>query len=130
MSTRLNRALVLDEQRHVIGVITDAELARRLSPRDRPGLMRVLMSRIPFGRLSPEDRRGLDLARGTTAEQLMVPDTPAVSPDPSVAEAIRVMPGQRRKVLPVVDEAHRLLGALDRADLMRVLLVPKDKEES
>ncbi|MHB0869516.1 MAG: CBS domain-containing protein [Chloroflexota bacterium] len=122
VSTGLNRALVLDSQRHVLGVITDAELIRRLSPEDRPGLVRVLMSRMPFSSLPPDERRGLELARGTTAEQLMVPDIPTVPQDAPVAEAIRVMLGQRRKVLPVVDEAGRFLGAVDRADLLRMIV--------
>mgnify|MGYP000613304807 CR=1 FL=1 len=123
-STRLNRALVLDDDRRVVGLVTDAELTRRLSPRDHPGLVRVLMSRLPFARLSPDEQREFGHSAGTTAEQLMIPNIPTVPPDMPVAEAIAVMLREKRKLLPVVDAEGRLLGAVDRADLLRIL--PED----
>jgi CBS domain-containing protein len=46
-------------------------------------------------------------------------DDPAVVPDAILAEAARAMVSARRKVLPVVDADGRLLGGLDRPDLLR-----------
>ncbi len=120
-STRLNRALVLDEERRILGVVTDAELVRRLSPRDHPSLAQVLMSRLPFANLPPEQRRELEQATGTTAEQLMDPHVPTVTVDTPLGEAVATMLREKRKLLPVVDRTGRLLGAVDRADLLRIL---------
>jgi len=129
ISTRLNRALVLDADGRVVGGVTDAELTRRLSPRDHPSLAQVLMSRLPFASLSPEQRRDLAQATGTTAEELMIPNVATVRADTPIGEAIAVMLRDRRKLLPVVDERGRLLGAVDRSDLLRLLVIPKAKPE-
>lgn len=122
ISTPLNRAIVLDSERRVLGVVTDAELVRRLSPKDRPGMAHMLMSRLPTSGLPPERRRELDRMVGKTAEQLMVPDVSTVSANSSIAEAIRVMLRDRRQILPVVDGEGHLLGAVSRADLLRTLV--------
>jgi CBS domain-containing protein len=125
VSTRLNQALVVDESNHVVGAVTDAELVRRLSPKDHPGVVRILMSKLPFASLSAEDRREIERARGLTAESLMIPSAPTVGPNTPIGEAIALMLGERRKILPVVDEMGRLLGAVDRADLLRILAPPR-----
>lgn len=122
ISTRLDRALVVDSARRVAGVVTDAELLRRLSPEDHPSVLKVLMSRLPFVRLSPPDRRSLQHALGTTAGQLMDATISAVPPDMPLGPAIEIMIRERRKLLPVVDTTGRLLGAADRADLLRTLV--------
>lgn len=122
VSTRLNRALVVDDARHVLGVITDAELLRRLSPEDHPGVVQVLMQRIPLVHLGQSERSRLAHALGKTAEELMTPNITAVPAETPIGEAIETMIKNRAKILPVVDSGGRLLGAADRADLLRSLL--------
>ncbi|HLH73406.1 MAG TPA: DUF190 domain-containing protein [Chloroflexota bacterium] len=122
ISTRLNRALVVDDHNHLVGVVTDAELLRRLSPEDHPSIIRILMSRLPFVHLSPEEQSNLAHALGTTAAQLMDRDIPTVHADTPLGEAIEIMLRDRRKILPVADANGRLLGAADRADLLRTLV--------
>ena len=61
VSTRLNRALVVDDEWRVVGSVSDAELLRRLSPEDHPSIVRILMSRLPFIHLSQEERDNLFL---------------------------------------------------------------------
>ncbi|MHB9092187.1 MAG: DUF190 domain-containing protein, partial [Chloroflexota bacterium] len=121
MATRLNLALVLDDERRVVGLVGDAEVLRRLSPRDRPPVLRVLMERLALGSASPADRSDLERAQGNTAGTLMRAPVPTVSPDTSFAEAVAVMVREHLKLLPVVDAQGRLLGAADRADLLRLL---------
>ena len=129
VSTRLNRALVVDEAGRVIGAVTDAELVRRLSPKDHPGVVRVLMSKLPFASLSVAERREIERSRGVTAEALMIPSAPTVGPDTPIGEAIALMLSERRKILPVVGEDGRLLGAVDRADLLRLLVEPAGESD-
>lgn len=45
-------------------------------------------------------------------------DAPVVAASASLAEATQLMVSHHRKMLPVVDDAGRLLGILDRADLL------------
>jgi CBS domain-containing protein len=122
VSTRLNRALVVDDERRILGVITDAEMLRRLSPEDHPSILRILTSRLPFVHHGSGERTDLAHALGTTAEELMDPNIPTVSSDLPLGEAIEIMLRERRKLIPVVDTAGRLLGAADRADMLRTLV--------
>jgi CBS domain-containing protein len=121
VSTPLSRAFVVDDAGHLLGVVSDAELTRRLSPKDRPSAMRILMGRLPFGSLPPEERRLLERAAGTTAGDLMVAGTPVISAETPVSEAIRAAISERRRLLAVVDPSGRLLGAVHRSDLLRIL---------
>jgi CBS domain-containing protein len=130
VSTRLNRAVVVDEDRRVVGVVSDAELLRRLSPEDHPNIVRVLMSRVRLVHLSPQERGRLEHALGKTAGELMDPNPLTVRADTPLGEAIEAMVRHRRKILPVVDAAGRLLGAADRADLLRTLVALEDETSS
>ncbi len=106
-STRLNRAIVVDTARRVLGVVSDADLLARLDPGAETGLLAALMRRGKLSRETPG--RARDVVR---APALTVPaDTP-------IAEAVRMMLEERRKVLPITDAEGRLLGAVDRANLL------------
>jgi CBS domain-containing protein len=87
-STRLNRAIVVDAQRRVQGVITDADLLRR------------------------------EPAKATAADLMRTPVV-SVTADTPLADVERRMFEAHHKVLPIVDADGRLLGAIDRADLLR-----------
>jgi CBS domain-containing protein len=114
-STRLNRAIVVDTGGRVLGVITDADLLARLDPKAETGLMGALMGR---GSFSGETRRN--------ARELMQSPAITVSADTPLAEAAQRMLEARRKVLPITDGEGRLLGVVDRADLLRALRVASD----
>jgi CBS domain-containing protein len=109
VSTRLNRAVVIDAQGHVKGVISDADLLQRLNPRLRSGVLGALMRR---GRLVPDE------AARTTAAELMTAPALTVAPDTPIEEAARRMVEARRKILPIIDADGTLLGIVDRAHLL------------
>lgn len=119
ISTRLNHAVVVDAEGRPLGIITDAELLRRVDPQHRTGLVRVLMSKLPFVHLSPEQQALLRQETGTRAADLMLAPVEVVREDTPVIEAARRMLAERRKLLPVVDATGRLTGMVDRADLLR-----------
>lgn len=117
-STRLNRAIVVDQDGRVQGIITDADLLARLDPGAEHGVLDSLMRR---GRAVPKIAwRASDVMR--RAPLTVTPETP-------VAQAARWMLEARRKVLPVVDGTGRLLGVVDRADLLVALRRPAAVEE-
>jgi CBS domain-containing protein len=107
-STRLNRAVVVDAERHVLGIVTDADLLAQLDPGGQTGLLDTLMGR---GRFGGETR--------ATARDVMRTPPVTVAADTPVAEAAQRMLEARRKVLPITDAGGRLLGVVDRADLLR-----------
>jgi CBS-domain-containing membrane protein len=106
-STRLNRAIVLDADGRVLGVVSDADVVAQVDPSAGSGVIGALM------RVSGQAAG----ARKTAAELVSGPPL-AVGPGTTIAEAARLTLESRQKVLCVVDEARRLLGIVDRADLL------------
>lgn len=107
VSTRLNRAVVVDADRRVLGIVTDADILKAVDPSASAGVVGALMrtaGRPPAGKV---------IARDVIARPPLVG-----GPDMPIAEGARLMIEKRFKVLCVVDEAGRLLGIVDRADLL------------
>lgn len=106
-STRLNRAVVVDEANRPIGVVSDAAVLRALGVAGS-GVVGALMRNA-----------GIANAPKATARDLMATPTYEVEPDATLSRVAQVMTEQRRKIVPVVDADRRLLGIIDRADLLR-----------
>jgi arabinose-5-phosphate isomerase len=89
----LGMTTVLDEQRRLVGVFTDGDLRRMLGqPLDlNTATMGSLMNRTPR----------------------------SIRPRMLAAEAVHIMETSRITALPVVDDADRLVGALNVHDLLR-----------
>jgi CBS domain-containing protein len=109
VSTRLNRAVVVDEQHRVLGIITDAEVVRRLG--EHPGIVTSLMRRAA----------AVPVTNDVKAADLMIADVITTRPEVDVEVAMQDMVAQRRKILPVVDDQGRLIGIVDRFDLLQAI---------
>lgn len=105
---------VLDTDRHVLGVVSAADLLVKDATRDAP------TRRTPWGRLAA--RRDRSKARATTAEGLMTSPAITIDPDATVVHAARLMRRHGIKRLPVVDAGGRLIGIVSRTDLIGVFL--------
>ena len=121
ISTRLNRAIVVDAERRPVGVVTDEELLDRLTPALRPGALRSLVLRLPF----VHARAGEAHAVARDASELMSGDLPTVREDTPLSKAIAAMLRGSHKLVAVVDAEGRLVGELDRADVLRGLVEPR-----
>jgi CBS domain-containing protein len=121
VSTRLNRALVVDANRHVVGLITDAELLDRLTPSLRPSALHSLMHRLPFAH-GKADTTAEQHARARRAADLMSQDVASATADTLLSDAIALMLRGSHKVLAVTDTNGRLVGMVDRADLLHGLV--------
>jgi CBS domain-containing protein/PII-like signaling protein len=123
-STRLNRAVVVDQERRVLGLITDAELLERVTPSLRPSALRSLMHRLPFAprRVGQHEAEQHGMAR--TAAELMVADVPTAEEHTLLGHALAPMLQGKEKLIAVVDAERRLVGVVDRADILRGLAVP------
>lgn len=107
VSTRLNRAVVVDAERRVLGVVRDADVLRSVDPAARGGLVDALMRTA-----------GRPPGAGVTAGEIVERAAITATPDTSLAEAARLMTAHGRKILPIVDAEGRLVGVVDRADLL------------
>jgi len=104
-----------------MGKVTDAEVLERVTPALRPSALRSLIHRLPLARPSADEARAEQHATARTAKDLMV-ETCVVREDAPVQDAIVSMLKAQHKIVAVVDGDGRLVGCLDRADLLRGLL--------
>ncbi len=107
---------VVDDFRRVIGVVSGADLLRKVEygDDDRP-------PRLFAGRHS---RAALAKAGGRTAADLMSRPAITVLTGTTVVAAARMMDAEGVKRLPVIDDLGRLVGIVSRGDLLKVHLRP------
>ncbi|WP_235455322.1 CBS domain-containing protein [Streptomyces olivochromogenes] len=114
---RISAVPVLEGERRVIGVVSEADLLPKEEFRD-----------------SDPDRltqrlRMADLAKAgaLTAEELMTSPAVTVHAEATLAEAARIMALCHVKRLPVLDAEGTLEGLVSRGDLLKVFLRPDDE---
>jgi len=116
VSTAQRRVVVVDDQRQVMGIITDGDLLKRATETERSGVLQALTSRVLASR-----RPGAIRLRKRTAGELMTPQPVCVRPDTPLLAALQLLLQHRVKRLPVVDEEGRLVGLLGRGGVLQVL---------
>ncbi|GHE55761.1 CBS domain-containing protein [Streptomyces capitiformicae] len=115
---------VLDDERHVVGVVSEADLLHKEGLRDGdPDLPRA--GHVPTGGAPyPRLRRLSDLIKAAAVEagELMTAPAVTVHAGTTLTQAARLMARHRVKRLPVVDADGRLRGVVSRSDLLKVFL--------
>lgn len=120
-ANRISGLPVVDEDEHVIGVISETDLmVRRSAGGDGPGHVR----RLHWSSLTGKARARESKAQARNAGELMTHPAVTVHADQSIAVAARIMAEHRIERLPVVDEEDRLVGIVTRRDLLQVFLRP------
>jgi CBS domain-containing protein len=112
------RVVVVDEEGHVAGIITDGDLLRRAGAEERSGILQTLMDRLRGG--SSAHGHQLKLA-GRAAASVMTSPVVTVDVDASPVEALDLMIEHHIKRLPVVDAEGHLVGLIGRAGVLRAL---------
>ncbi|MER5916766.1 CBS domain-containing protein [Streptomyces sp. NPDC001982] len=105
---------VVDAEDHVIGVVSESDLLAKvavMSTPHRPG---------PLARL--REHRLYEKSRGETAATLMTYPAISVHPGDPVTDAAWTAARSRLRRLPVVDHLGRLVGVVNRLDLLRSLV--------
>src|SRR6185437_397030 len=106
---RVSAFPVVDDDRKVIGVVSEADMLNKEALIDEPGLVDGILH-----------RRDQVKARGVTAGDLMTTAVVAVRPDDTVEHAAKLMYDRRVKRLPVTDADGHLAGIISRADVLAV----------
>jgi CBS domain-containing protein len=102
MADRHVGALLVVEQGHLVGVISERDYARKV---------------ILKGRSSKD----------TFVREIMTPDPITIPCDVSVDEAMRAMTDNKIRHLPVVDSAGHLVGVLSIGDLVNWIVTSQDE---
>ncbi|GIV81270.1 MAG: hypothetical protein KatS3mg051_0624 [Anaerolineae bacterium] len=105
----LTYVVVLDEEGHPAGVITEGDLVARVAPPVRGGVLQALARRV-LGREVP---RGDVCARDIMSEHALT-----APPEMTVTEGIALMLREGRKRIVVTDADGRPLGLVDRQALL------------
>jgi CBS domain-containing protein len=104
---------VVDDRRHVLGVVSEADLLLKQEQPARP-LARALSAR----------RRRLERtkAKATVAAELMSQPAITIGTQTTLTEAARRLHAEGIKRLPVIDAVGRLVGIVSRVDLLKTFL--------
>ena len=112
---------VIDDQRRVIGIITELDLIVRNTRLEMPHFIEVLdWGRIPLERPG-HLRERLKHILGTEARDVMTEKVTTIGPDASIEDLAELMVKQRVNPVPVVDEQDGLIGIVSRADLVDMM---------
>jgi CBS domain-containing protein len=122
VSSSHKRVVVVDDKRQVVGIIADSDLISRVSRESWPGIMEVLISKVPIGTVSGEARRHIQKLRARSAKEFMTRDVITVRDKMPVASALALSAEKRVKRLPVVNAEGELVGIVGRTEMMRALL--------
>jgi len=110
---RVSALPVIDAQRRVIGVVSEADLLLKEDEVD-------LREHHVFE--TPRRRQEREKAGGTTARELMSSPAVTIGSEASIRAAAKLMHDRGVKRLPVVDGEGRLVGVISRGDVLRVFL--------
>jgi CBS domain-containing protein len=120
--TRVKRAVVVDNERRVKGIISETDLVARMSPESHPGILEQLVSKLPLGRRSTEALTHVQKARGKTAADLMTVPVISLRADESIGTALAISAEKHIKRFPVVDAEGKLAGIVGREELLAALV--------
>ncbi|MDY7087691.1 MAG: CBS domain-containing protein [Actinomycetota bacterium] len=118
IGNRLSAVPVVDAFGRVVGVVSEADLLRKIeyAGDEEPRLFE--------GRQRRGDRQ--KASARTVSELMTAPAVTALS-GTSIAAAARLMDREKVKRLPVVDDLGRLIGIVSRGDLLKTHLRPDDE---
>jgi CBS domain-containing protein len=113
---------VVDDDRRVVGIVTESDLVLRDENADLhlPHHIDLLGGVIFLEPMKHYEER-LRRAIASTVSEMMTPDPITVKPDDSVQSAAKVIAERRHNRLPVVDGDGRLLGVVTRVDVLEAL---------
>ncbi|MFD9903675.1 CBS domain-containing protein [Streptomyces sp. NPDC059063] len=118
---RISGLPVVDDDEHVIGVLSETDLMVRQAEADDPY---APAPAVRWRRFLPGGRKRTAKAAARTAGQLMSKPPVLVHAEDTIAQAARTMARHRVERLPVVDDEDRLVGIVTRRDLLQVFLRP------
>jgi CBS domain-containing protein len=117
-SSGLQRVAVVDDSRHLLGMISDRDLLRLFAGHSI-GVWDRIASKFTFTEMERRHQAVMEQAQKDTAGKIMKTDLVTVREDALIEEAIRLMTTNKIKRLPVVGTDGEFKGMLSRDSLLR-----------
>lgn len=105
---------VVDKEKHVIGIVTQADILSMVGVR-RENTLKDLLRHL-LGEQLPERRMGEYVG------DIMTSSIETIKPHATIAEATQIMDERRIRRLPVVDDNNVLIGIITRADILKAVI--------
>ncbi|WP_237213449.1 CBS domain-containing protein [Falsiroseomonas oryziterrae] len=118
----LSGVFVVDAAGAPLGVVTEADLVRRLAPQDEEGLGWLARLAVDADRAARRYAR----AHGRCARDVMSPTIVSVHEDAPPAEAAQLMCDRRIRRVAVLRDG-RVVGVVSRADLLKAVAAQPDR---
>jgi CBS domain-containing protein len=114
---------VIDEQRHVIGIVSESDLVLSEEEADLhlPTYLNIMGGVVFVGSMKGFEER-LNKAFATKVSELMSPDPVVVGIEDDAESVARRIAETHHNHLPVVDDEGRLAGLVTRADALAALV--------
>jgi CBS domain-containing protein len=114
---------VVDDQRHVIGIVSESDLVLSGEEADLhlPHYLNIMGGVVFIGSMKGFEER-LEKAFATKVSELMTPDPVVVRTDDDAETVARTIAERHHNHLPVVDGDGRLAGMVTRADALAALV--------
>ena len=127
VSHNMSAIPVVDEDNHLIGIVSEGDLLYKKVRPHIPRHLDVLGGTIyycGYGRYEKSFKKIL----ATKASDLMTEKTRCVTPDTPMSTITSLMIDEHLKTVPVVDEEKHLVGMITRHDILTVLAINERNE--
>jgi CBS domain-containing protein len=116
---RISGLPVVDDQDHLIGVISETDLMWKETGVDPPPYIMFLDSVIYLQNPTRHNKE-IHKALGETVQDVMTDQPISITPDKSLKDAAHLMHDKNIRRLPVVDD-HKVIGIITRGDIIRTM---------
>ncbi|HID19959.1 MAG TPA: CBS domain-containing protein [Methanophagales archaeon] len=121
-ANRISGAPVIDDQRKVIGVISEADIMKLTATVPFPDIDPLnpfpVFSLTSYRKKVEKIPDEIETLFEGSVKDVMTKDPVTISPEDSILDAARVMHKRDFNRIPVIDEAGKLVGLIAREDIM------------
>ena len=125
-SNRISGAPVIDDQRKVIGVISEADIMKLTATVPFPDIDPLnpfpVFSLTAYRKKVEKIPDEIETLFEGSVKDVMTKDPVTISPDDSVLDAARLMHKDDFNRIPVVDDEGKLVGLIARADIISLFV--------
>ncbi len=111
---------VIDDDRHVVGIITEYDLISGSSEIHIPTYVNLLTKLKLLDNGNDKIKEDIEDIKDIRAKDVMTHPVITISEDTDVAEAARIFTEDRINPLPVVNNKGQLIGIISRADIVKL----------